>query len=151
MCSKEHLESVAGLARDGRFSELPNPLVVAEAEVIARRSRTTITRASSRPFRRATSGTSTVTACSHTRASSRARRMRPIRTALEAARRAANADVPGMTGRQMGEEIDRLTARLAAKGYRQPYRAWARGRIEAMGREIARRKRGGGGSVERGH
>lgn len=51
----------------------------------------------------------------------------------------------------MGEEIDRLTARLAAKGYRQPYRAWARGRIEAMGREIARRKRGGGGSVERGH
>ena len=31
MCSKEHLESVAGLARDGRFSELPNPLVVAEA------------------------------------------------------------------------------------------------------------------------
>lgn len=45
MCSKEHLEIVAGLARDGRFSELPNPLVVAEAEVIARRSRTTITRA----------------------------------------------------------------------------------------------------------
>lgn len=77
--------------------------------------------------------------------------MRPIRAALGAARRAANADVPVMTGRQMGEEIDRLTAHLAAKGYRQPYRAWARGRIEAIGREIARRKRGGGGSVERGH
>ena len=77
--------------------------------------------------------------------------MRPIRAALEAARHAANVDVPGMTGRQMGEEIDRLTARLAAKGYRQPYRTWARGRIEAIGREIARRKRGGGGSVERGH
>lgn len=77
--------------------------------------------------------------------------MRPIRTALGAARRAANADVPGMTGRQMGEEIDRLTARLAVKGYRQPYRAWARGRIGAIGREIARRKRGGSGSVERGY
>lgn len=77
--------------------------------------------------------------------------MRPIRAALGAARHAANADVAGMTGRQMGEEIDRLTARLAAKGCRQPYRAWARGRIEAIGREIVRRKRGGGGSVERGH
>lgn len=77
--------------------------------------------------------------------------MRPIRAALETARRAANADVPGMTGRQMGEEIDRLTARLADKGHRQPYRAWARGRIEAIGREIARRKRGGGGDVERGY
>ena len=46
--------------------------------------------------------------------------MRPIRAALGAARHAANADVPGMTGRQMVEEIDRLTAHLAAKGYRQP-------------------------------
>lgn len=74
-----------------------------------------------------------------------------MRAALGAARRASNADVPGMTGRQMGEEIDRLTAQLAAKGYRQPYRAWARGRIEAIGRELVRRKRlGGGGDVERG-
>lgn len=76
--------------------------------------------------------------------------MKPLRAALGAARRVSNADVPGMTGRQMGEEIDRLTAQLAAKWYRQPYRAWARGRIEAIGREIARRKKGGGGDVERG-
>ena len=45
MCTKEHLETIAEAAREGRYSELPNPLVVAEAETIARRSRSTITRA----------------------------------------------------------------------------------------------------------
>lgn len=45
MCTQEHLTELNKLVIDGRFGELPNPLIVPEAASIARRSRPTITRA----------------------------------------------------------------------------------------------------------
>lgn len=77
--------------------------------------------------------------------------MRPLKAALAAIRHAANLDVQGMSQAEISAECDRLAFRTCGMGEGTPYRRWAMGRFHAIGRELVRRKRlGGGGDVERG-
>ena len=77
--------------------------------------------------------------------------MRPLKAALAAIRHVANLDVQGMSQAEISAECDRLTFRTCGIGEGALYRRWAMDRFHAIGRELVRRKRlGGGGDVERG-
>lgn len=77
--------------------------------------------------------------------------MRPLKAALTAIRHATNLDVQGMSQAEVAVECDRLAFNTCGMGKGAPYRRWAMDRLHAIGRELVRRKRlGGGGNVERG-
>lgn len=77
--------------------------------------------------------------------------MRPLKAALAAIRHTANLDIQGMSQAEIAAECDRLAFNTCGMGERAPYRRWVMGRFHAIGRELVRRKRlGGGGDVERG-